>query len=107
MNYVEIVAKQEELTKELNELQQARIASAQSHENITVSKDIGDLEASLFINYSEDDVEIVLSSDSEAVNITVEQYNQINEFLGKYSDAVFSFYSHKEKEAAEKVEEDA
>lgn len=105
MNYVEIVTKQEELTKELNQLQQARIASAQSHENIEVNKDIQDATVSLFIDYSEDDVAIVINQDSSVVSLTVEQYNQINEFLGKYSDAVFSFYS--EKEAAEKVEEDA
>lgn len=105
MNYVEIVAKQEELTKELNELQQARIASAQSHENIEVEKEIGDLVASLTVAYENDDVCIEIQQGLETVAITVEQYNQINEFLGKYSDAVFSFYS--EKDAAEKVEEDA
>jgi hypothetical protein len=103
MNYVEIVAKQEELTKELNELQQARIASAQSHENIEVEKEIGDIVASLTVAYENDDVCIEIQQGESTVTISVEQYNQINEFLGKYSDAVFSFYSHKEAEAGEEA----
>jgi hypothetical protein len=97
MNYVEIIARQEELQTELNALQAERVASAQSHTTInTGTKLTSGLELVLDLNYDHHDAQIIsLHHDDEPVDtyLSVEDYNEISQFLSKYNDAIFSYMS--------------
>ena len=97
MNYVEIIARQEELQTELNALQAERVASAQSHTNITTSTTLsGGLKLTLNLDYDEQDgLIIALGDEDEPVDtyLSVEDYNEISQFLSKYNDAIFSYMS--------------
>lgn len=102
MNYVEIVARQEELQTELQELQQARIKCAQDHEDV-VAAHAGNVSIELTLKYDEKNSDIIyLNKDGGEVRLSVEDFNEINQFLGKYNDAIFSYMSE-----ITKVEEDA
>jgi len=96
MNYVDIIARQEELEVEMKELQAARIAAAQAHENVIVSESIGNgTSVELAIDYENMDSDIISLHEDKSFSIclTVEQFNKINQFLGKYNDAIFSYMS--------------
>jgi hypothetical protein len=104
MNYIEIIARQEALQIELNALQAERVASAQSHENILESIYLTSgtkLTIDLDYNMRSDQV-IILSEDEEEggdhtsgedIFLSVEDYNEISQFLSKYNDAIFSYMS--------------
>ena len=104
MNYVDIIARQSELEVEMQELQAARIAAAQSHENIFAKEDISDnVSVELDINYDNMDASIINIDDhamEAALFLTVEQFNKINQFLGKYNDAIFSYMSELTKQSS-------
>ena len=97
MNYVEIIARQEELQIELNELQEARIKCAQSHEDVTAELDLGEgITVELTLDYDFRSLDIICltdTSDNDMVLLSVDQFNKINQFLGKYNDAIFSYMS--------------
>mgnify|MGYP003637964811 CR=1 FL=1 len=97
MNYVEIIARQEELQTELNALQAERVASAQSHTNINTGvKLTSGLNMNLDLNYAGHDAQIIsLHHDDEPIGtyLSVEDYNEISQFLSKYNDAIFSYMS--------------
>ena len=97
MNYVEIIARQEELQIELNELQEARIKCAQSHEDITVELELGEsITVELTMDYDSRSLGIITLTDTregDIVLLSVDQFNKINQFLGKYNDAIFSYMS--------------
>jgi phage terminase large subunit-like protein len=98
MNYVEIIARQQELQKELQDLQEARIACAQAHEDVVTEIHDGDLTVGLTIEYDNDDTRIIsVEKDGEAVHLSVEDFNKVNTFLGMYNDAIFSYMSEKAK----------
>ena len=102
MNYVEIVARQEELQTELQELQQARIKCAQSHEDVHADHEGKSISVGLDLNYESKATEIItLKKGDDYVSLSVEDFNEINQFLGKYNDAIFSYMSE-----ITKVEED-
>jgi len=104
MNYVDIIARQEELEVEMKELQAARIAAAQAHEDIIVSESIGNgASVELHIDYGTKDSDIIVLNKDDGICLTVEQFNKINQFLGKYNDAIFSYMSEITK--TEEVEE--
>lgn len=97
MNYVEIIERQLELQKELQELQEKRIECAQSHENVFTETETDNVSIQLAIDYeSESDMIISLQNkhDSEIINLSVVDFNEINQFLGMYNDAIFSYMNH-------------
>tara|TARA_R110000824_G_scaffold198546_4_gene382564 strand:+ start:298 stop:660 length:363 start_codon:yes stop_codon:yes gene_type:complete len=106
MNYVEIIARQEELQTELNALQAERIASAQSHTSIKTSTMLtSGTELTLDLDYDSryQDDQIIMLDDApesggdrtagETIYLSVEDYNEISQFLSKYNDAIFSYMS--------------
>ena len=114
MNYIEIVARQEELQKEMLELQEARVASAQAHEDIQAEFATEEgVNVKLTMNYGSGDSDILMLDNynefDKAIHLTVGDFNEISQFLGKYNDAIFSYMSELDKEKADTdgiIEED-
>ena len=106
MNYVEIIARQEELQNELNELQQTRIEAAQSHTSLVTDHTVGDLEIGLDLNYDDMDAQVLTLKDrcGDILMLDVEQFNEIGMFLQKYNDAIFSYMSELKKVDEDKAE---
>lgn len=100
MNYIEIVARQDELTREMTELQSTRIKEAQeNYSDVNVTEDLGD-DLEVMLDLSADTgtvIGIAIKDEPTAIYLTVEQFNQIGTFLGKYNDAIFSYMSSQEK----------
>ena len=102
MNFVEIVNRQLELQKELQELQQERIASDQAHEDVHADHEGESISVGLDLKYESKATEIItLKKGDTYVSLSVEDFNEINQFLGMYNDAIFSYMSE-----ITKVEED-
>lgn len=114
MNYVEIVARQTELeaemmasNEELQDLQRARIACAQANEDLSITHE-GAVTVALTLDYSSDNKEIVaVTKGDSTINLTVEDFNEINMFLNPYNDAIFSYMSNITKEEEDDADEEA
>lgn len=108
MNYVEIIERQEELQKEMQELQEERVKIAQSHMSFKHQIKINDkLDIYLDLDYDKKDERILsIATDTDAIHLSVEDYNHISAFLQKYNDAIFSYMSEITKEDEDDKEED-
>lgn len=110
MNYTEILDRQEELAKEMDALQQARIQCAKDHEPLAVTQTLTTgLEIQIDLNYRTADKDIfLLTNPGEdcGMSFGVEDYNEISQFFSKYNDAIFSYMSEITKDEATDVQED-
>lgn len=94
MNYVEIIARQEEIQAELVTLQEQRIASAQGHESFNTESEVDGTTVALSLDYDgRSDKIITVSAGDQSVSLSVEDYNMVSQFLSKYNDAIFSYMS--------------
>tara|TARA_R110002153_G_scaffold1367_4_gene7049 strand:- start:137 stop:463 length:327 start_codon:yes stop_codon:yes gene_type:complete len=94
MNYVEIIARQEELQIELNALQAERVASAQSHTSIATETHGDGVTVGLTLDYKDLSEKVInVTTGGQTVLLSVEDYNMISQFLSKYNDAIFSYMS--------------
>lgn len=109
MNYVEIIARQEELETELQALQAERVSAAQLHETLEVGFDVDDLNMRLSLDYVGKENRILrIERDGKEIFLSVEDFNRLGGFLQKYNDAIFSYMSEANKEDKdEEGEEDA
>ena len=108
MNFVEIVERQLELQKELQELQQARIASAQAHEDVHADHEGESISVGLDLKYESKATDIItLKKGNDYLSLSVEDFNEVNQFLGMYNDAIFSYMSEITKVEAEAEEVEA
>lgn len=108
MNYVEIVERQEELQTEMNELQGARIESAQSHTSLATDTMAGNVNCVLSLDYdSMDPMILKLATDNGVVSLSVEDFNAVGAFLQKYNDAIFSYMSELNKPDEDETKEEA
>ena len=115
--YVELANEVQELQKQLQELQQtyatvnsAKGDRAQMKESFEVSEELAD-GAEVCLTIDNDSLEKAIihvctsKVNDEHVNLTVEQFNQINNFLSKYNEAIFLYMqSLKDLESNEAVE---
>jgi len=108
MNYVEIIERQDELQKELQELYQNRIESAQSHTDLMLTEDLGEgISISLNMNYnSKEHYIITIQAGGGEVTLTIEDFNRLGTCLQKHGDAIFSYMSEITKEEDEANEVD-
>ena len=107
MNYTEILARQEALAKEMDELQQARVQCAKNKESLSVDQTLtSGLEIQIDLDYSTGDKDIFLltkTGDDTGMSFTVEDYNEISQFFSKYNDAIFSYMSEITKDETEEA----
>lgn len=113
MNYVDIIARQTEMQdlgmlmqKESQELQDEKIEFAHSHTSLDATHRLTELQIDLALNYDKRDHAILtLTKDSVTMDITIDEFNGIGQFLQKHNDCIFSYMSEITKTEDEADEE--
>jgi uncharacterized membrane protein YfhO len=104
MNYIEILARQEELAKEMDELQQARVQCAKNKESLSTDQKLTSgkyIAIELAYNTGYRDIFTLEDGEGTTLTFTVEDYNEISQFFSKYNDAIFSYMSEITKDDAD------
>ena len=105
MNYTEILARQEELAKEMDELQQARVQCAKNKESLTVETTLtSGIQLHVDLDYATTSKEVFMFKlDGDTMYFGVEDYNEMSQFFSKYNDAIFSYMSEITKDETEEA----
>lgn len=95
----------QEMQRELQEVAKAKDQEATTVEVLEVREEVGpNLGVALNIDMSSSKADVIEISDEKgSIFLSVEDFNNINQFLGKYNEVIFRFHNHLE---AMKVQED-
>lgn len=102
----------QELQVEMQEIVMAKDQEATTVDQLEVAEDIRDgVVVTLDIDFDNDNSRVItLVEDkgdevAEAVSLSIEDFNTINQFLGRYNEVIFRFHNHLESQKAEAEEE--
>ena len=109
--YVELVDKLVEKAEAMQALQMEMqdLAMAKDQESTLVEKlykveKINDeVEVKLSIDFESDNDQVIYleNDDYEGIALSIEDFNNINQFLGRYNEVIFRFHNHLETQKAE------
>lgn len=93
----------QEMQKELHELGKAKDQEATTVEVLDVTEEVREgVDVVLSIDFSEEDAQVIHLNDRDggSVALSIEDFNNINQFLGRYNEVIFRFHNHLEATAS-------
>lgn len=93
-----------EMQVELQELSMAKDQEATTVDQLDVTHTVRDgLDAVLSIDFSSENDKVIHINDLDGygASLSIEDFNEINQFLGRYNEVIFRFHNHLETQKAE------